>query len=209
MPPMEINPVPYGSPLVRSKNSSIFVSARSIFLNVWNKFDSIRRNTRCLQPHGSSIVTVFPGNERRSLEHQQTAFESEHYRMEIFTEQDKFVGLLGYWTFDDYIYIEHLAVNPALRSGGYGSRIVSKFLSSTDKTIILEIEQVTDELTARRLHFYERLGFRTNPYDHIQPLYHEDDPTGFHLTILSYPHPITPALYDRFNRQLHSVVLKK
>ena len=151
----------------------------------------------------------FPRNERRSLEHQQTAFESEHYRMEIFTEQDKFVGLIGYWTFNEYVYVEHLAVNPALRSGGYGSRIVSQFLSSTNRTIILEIEQVTDDLTARRLRFYERLGFQINPYDHIQPLYHEDDPTGFHLTILSFPDPITPEMYDRFNRELHTIVLKK
>lgn len=151
----------------------------------------------------------FPRNERRSLAHQQTAFRSEHYRMEIFTEQDKFVGLIGYWTFNEYVYVEHLAVNPALRSGGYGSRIVSKFLSSTNRTIILEIEQVTDNLTARRLRFYERLGFRINPYDHIQPLYHEDDPVGFHLTILSYPDPITPELYAQFDQELRTTVLKK
>ena len=98
----------------------------------------------------------FPRNERRSLSHQQTAFQSVRYHMEIFTEQDKFIGLIGYWTFNEYVYVEHLAVNPALRSGGYGSRIVSKFLSSTNRTIILEIEQVTDNLTARRLRFYER-----------------------------------------------------
>ena len=151
----------------------------------------------------------FPRNERRSLSHQQTAFQSVRYHMEIFTEQDKFIGLIGYWTFNEYVYVEHLAVNPTLRSGGYGSRIVSDFLSATNKTVILEIERVTDKTTARRLRFYERLGFQNNPYDHIQPLYHEDDPVGFHLTILSYPDPITPELYAQFDQELRTTVLKK
>ena len=80
---------------------------------------------------------------------------------------------------------------------------------STDKTVILEIEPVVDEPTARRFRFYEKLGFRTNPYRHTQHLYHEDDPRGFMLTVLSYPGTITQPQYDRFDRDLRSIVMKR
>lgn len=100
----------------------------------------------------------FPRVERRTLEHQKTALRSELYSLLAYTDEGKFVGLVGYWEFDSYVYIEHLCVDPSLRSGGYGSRIMKHLCGSTDKTVILEIEPVVDEPTARRLRFYEKLG---------------------------------------------------
>ena len=151
----------------------------------------------------------FPRVERRTLEHQKTALRSELYSLLAYTDEGKFVGLVGYWEFDSYVYIEHLSVDPSLRSGGYGSRIMKHLCGSTDKTVILEIEPVVDEPTARRFRFYEKLGFRTNPYRHTQHLYHEDDPRGFMLTVLSYPGTITQPQYDRFDRDLRSIVMKR
>ena len=151
----------------------------------------------------------FPRVERRTLEHQKTALRSELYSLLAYTDEGKFVGLVGYWEFDSYVYIEHLCVDPSLRSGGYGSRIMKHLCGSTDKTVILEIEPVVDEPTARRFRFYEKLGFRTNPYRHTQHLYHEDDPRGFMLTVLSCPGTITQPQYDRFDRDLRSIVMKR
>lgn len=151
----------------------------------------------------------FPRNERRSYDHQRTAFHSPHYYMGLYVEGDRVNGLLGYWEFDDYIYIEHLAVNPSLRGGGYGTRILAGLIDTTEKTLILEIEPVESEYTMKRFRFYERLGFKTNPYAHIQPLYHDDDPEGFMLMILTYPHPLSFEFYQRFYHDLKTLVMKK
>lgn len=150
----------------------------------------------------------FPRVERRTLEHQQIALRSDDYRLMAYAEGDTLAGLIGYWEFADYIYVEHLAVNPAMRGGGYGSRMMRELIGSTAKTIILEIEPVQDEQTARRLRFYEKLGFRVNPYAHAQHMYHDDDPQGFALTVLSYPEPISRSQYERFNDDLQQVVMK-
>ena len=149
----------------------------------------------------------FPRNERRSIDHQRAAFCSDRYRLDAFVEDDRVAGLAGYWDFPDYVYIEHLAIDSGLRGGGYGSRIVRELLERVGKTVILEIEPVEDEITARRLRFYEKLGFRANPYPHRQHKYHDDDPEGFGLTILSYPAEISERDYERFDRDLRKTVM--
>lgn len=151
----------------------------------------------------------FPYAERRTPAHQRTALRSADYHMNAYAEDGAVAGLIGYWEFPDYLYVEHLAVNPELRGSGHGSRIMRELIGSTDKTIILEIEPVEDEATARRLRFYEKLGFRTNPYRHPQHRYHEDDPDDLLLTILSYPDPISAQTYERFNRDLQDVVMRR
>ena len=47
----------------------------------------------------------FPRVERRTLEHQKTALRSELYSLLAYTDEGKFVGLVGYWEFDSYVYI--------------------------------------------------------------------------------------------------------
>lgn len=151
----------------------------------------------------------FPRNERRTLEHQQTAFQSNQYHLNAYTEKGTLLGLLGYWEFDDYIYIEHLAINPVIRSGGHGSRILSALIESTSKALILEIEPVENDLTLRRLRFYERLGFQETSYPHRQHRYHDDDPEDFRLVILCHPQIISPELYKQFDDDLQAIVMKK
>ena len=149
----------------------------------------------------------FPRNERRSFDRQQAAFRSDRYRLNAYLENGKIVGLAGYWDFPDYVYVEHLAVDSGLRGGGYGGRMLEDLLRSVAKTVVLEIEPVEDEATARRLRFYERAGFRVNSHAHRQYKYHDDDPDDFALTVLSYPDEISAEQYERFDRDLRETVM--
>lgn len=154
--------------------------------------------------------TSFPIFEQRTLEHQQTALRSPDFYFMAYHEGDTLVGFIGYWEIGDYLYIEHYAINPALRGGGYGSKILNALIGNTDRTIILEIDEVKDEISTRRLHFYQRLGFVMNPYVHPLHRYRENaEHEDAKLSILTYPKAIDRETYERFNRDLGEIVMKR
>ena len=62
----------------------------------------------------------FPLSEQRTEFQQKMAFESERYRLVCHEENNVLVGFISYWDFDNFIYIEHFAVNKDLRGRGYG-----------------------------------------------------------------------------------------
>lgn len=154
-------------------------------------------------------LTSFPLCEQRTLDHQQTALRSELYHLDCYTEDDKIIGFLGYWDFPDYLYIEHFAINSDFRNGGYGSRILRSLLESTDKPVIIEIDPQIDEISIRRLHFYERLGFKMTPFVHPLHKYQPHDHEDMNLTILTYPEAIPEELYKQYNNHMHTVVMKR
>mgnify|MGYP003295387530 CR=1 FL=1 len=86
----------------------------------------------------------------------------------------KALGLLTTWEFDDFIYIEHFAINPSLRSQGYGSEALKAFIHEQGKPLVLEAEPPADEMTHRRIRFYERIDLTLYDYPYIQPAYTEE-----------------------------------
>ena len=81
------------------------------------------------------------------------------------------LGLLTTWHFEEFIYIEHFAIDPDLRSRGYGAQAIKTFIKENGKPIILEAEPPTDDITCRRIRFYERLGLTLYDFPYIQPAY--------------------------------------
>ncbi len=167
-------------------------------------------NDPLFAPVWEIYTASFPICEQRTLAHQQTAFRSPDFHFLAYYEGNIPVGLIGYWEIDDYLYIEHYAINPTLRGGGYGSRILEEMIRHTDRTVILEIDDVTDEISTRRLHFYQRLGFVLNPYLHPLHRYREGaEHQNAVLKILSYPTAIDSTTYERFNHDLETIVMKR
>ena len=83
----------------------------------------------------------------------------------------KLLGLLTTWHFETFVYIEHFAIDPALRSQGYGTEALKTFISKQEKPIILEAEPPTDDITRRRIGFYQRNGLTLYDFPYIQPAY--------------------------------------
>lgn len=117
------------------------------------------------------IKESFPKEEYRDYEKQKTLFRHPEYR--IFVKKDKeseeIKAFLAVWEFDSFVYVEHFAVNPAMRNGGIGSKMLKTLMEATDKMIILEVEPPEDEMAVRRIGFYKRNGFYFNEYPYIQP----------------------------------------
>ena len=116
----------------------------------------------------------------------------------------KALGLLTTWEFDDFIYIEHFAIDPTLRSQGYGSEALKAFIHEHGKPIVLEAEPPTDALSIRRIEFYERIGLTLYDFPYMQPAYTEDShPVELRLmgTIDTEATPLTDV-----EQQLHREV---
>ncbi|NDV95563.1 N-acetyltransferase [Dysgonomonas sp. 521] len=153
----------------------------------------------------------FPLHEQRSGEQQRNAFENEHYRLIakiVFTDKFNLASFISYWDFDSYVYIEHFAVNPLMRGQNVGSSSLKLFADLIKKPVLLEIDPLIDEISNKRFHFYERLGYQLNSYTHYHPAYNTQFPPH-QLLVLSYPDKINQKQYDRFKSDLEHIVMNK
>ena len=113
----------------------------------------------------------FPKDEYRDYQKQKELFQNPEYQILIEKDPEfrKIKAFFAAWEFETFIYVEHFAVNPVLRNGGVGSRMLKAWKEDAEKMIILEVEPPTEEIAVRRVRFYERNGFFFNDYPYIQP----------------------------------------
>lgn len=141
-------------------------------------------------------TNAFPYLERRDVQEHCRILKKSDYHMDVLADEDGFAGIVFYWETADFLFLEHLATVPEKRGNGFGGAAL-ELLKAKEKPIILEIEPPVDELTRRRLGFYERNGLVLNPYRHIQAKYHPGD-ENLELKILSWPRMLTQDEYDAF-----------
>ena len=109
------------------------------------------------------LTQSFPATERRGAAGQRALFSDSAYRVDILRAPDGGVqALIASWDFDDFVFLEHFAVDPACRSGGIGGQMLDAMLARCGKRACLEAELPETELAARRIGFYERHGFTVN-----------------------------------------------
>ena len=138
------------------------------------------------------LESSFPRDERRDREGQLRIFDRPEYRvLGIREEADKngvgaCAAIMAIWEFDDFIYLEHFAVKESMRNGGLGKKMLGEMISTFGKPAVLEVEPPEDDITRRRIAFYERNGFALNHYEYVQLAYGEDsEPVP--LKIMSCP----------------------
>ena len=100
------------------------------------------------------LTQSFPATERRGAAGQRALFSDSAYRVDIRRAPDGGVqALIASWDFDDFVFLEHFAVDPACRSGGIGGRMLNAMLARCGKRACLEAELPETELAARRIAF--------------------------------------------------------
>ena len=107
------------------------------------------------------------------------------------------MGLISYWKFNNFIFVEHLAILKNLRNKAIGTKAFKQFLSEIELPIVFEVEKPYDEISKRRINFYKRLGIVFNDFDYFQPSYHGGD-DKVPMFFVSYPNPISKVQYLRY-----------
>ena len=171
-----------------------------------------------IDSNGSSADTAFrniydisfPIYEQRTVEQQQDAFSDSRYHLDCHIDpvNDLLLGFIAYWRFDSYTYVEHFAIHPNERGKGLGGLILKNLIEQESGRVLLEIDPVTDNVSAARLHFYQLHGFVENPYPHTHPAYRNGYP-DHSLVVLSSGETIPDIEYKRFASDLNRVIIKK
>lgn len=130
----------------------------------------------------------FPEMEQRSEEQLLRALRDSAFTADGIWLDGMLAGICYHWRYDGSHYVEHLAVSPTVRGQQIGSRALAQFCDR--RRVVLEIDPPEDEISVRRLRFYERLGFRRNPHEYIHPSFRP--PFVHHaLVLMSYPALLT------------------
>lgn len=118
----------------------------------------------------------FPEGERRAFTLLRDLLQNEtRFYIYVLLRDGIYVGFITAWTFDDFIYAEHFAIDESARNGGIGANAMKRFLSFCDKPVVLEVEMPADEMSRRRVGFYERLGYQLDNQIYFQPPYREGE----------------------------------
>lgn len=146
----------------------------------------------------------FPPCERRSERDCAAVLGDDRLHAECVFDGERFAGLIFWWQAGDgWAYLEHLAVDPALRGRSYGARMLRDLRARVGR-VVLEIEPPEDDISRRRRGFYERNGFVYNAYDYIHPSYSQP-PRPHRLVVMSAPAALAPAAFEAFRAFAHGV----
>ena len=163
----------------------------------------------------------FPDDEYRLYNEQLALFEEPEYRIYYVpvtgwegsgdnshgNSAMHAAGFLAVWEFESFTYIEHFAVDPVLRNSGTGSAMLQELVRKYQKQICLEVELPEDELTRRRIGFYERNGFVFNEYPYIQPPISKGK-SPVPLRVMTYGKGITRQAFEEMRKVLYRRVYK-
>lgn len=132
------------------------------------------------------LTESFPPNEYRDLK--DLRHYSDHntlFHASIIHEKEKLVGLINYWDFANFCYIEHFAIENSMRSRGYGAFSLFLLKKIINKPIILEVELPLKEQAIKRIKFYRRQGFELWNNYYEQPPYRSNE-KSYPMLLMAY-----------------------
>ena len=146
---------------------------------------------------------AFPASERREGEQ---LFRLIREKQEMFfnaVECDgELSGLFIYWRFEEFYYLEHLAVYPEMRNKKIGQQVLDYIAGNLPGLRLLEVEPTDTEIAARRVNYYRRNGYEVLDKHYRQPSYRSRD---YVLSLWLMGNKSTDKL-EEFKRQIRDEV---
>lgn len=132
------------------------------------------------------LVDSFPQNEYRDLpDFRDFTDNNPLFHNNIILENDRLAGMITYWDFSDFYYIEHFAIDKSMRGKGYGAYSLFLLKRMINKPLVLEVELPVKEQSLRRIRFYQRQGFSLMNNYYEQPPYRPSD-NSYPMLIMVY-----------------------
>ena len=121
------------------------------------------------------------------------------FALRLLCDDGRRVGFISCWQWPDLAYVEHFAVDPAVRGGGYGAAALQRLCAEACTPVVLEVEKPHDEMSRRRIGFYRRCGFVLSERPYVQPPYSEGArPLPLHLMFFAAPSAGSDVVPDSF-----------
>ena len=154
------------------------------------------------------LETSFPPTERRVKNGQRDLFDTEKVYEVYGLKNEKthtVEAFLAVWELDNVLFLEHFAVDPALRGKGLGSGLLRELASNAKKPLCLEVEPPQTDVAKRRIEFYKRNGFFLNEYPYTQPSLAEGQPP-IPLLIMTYGKAVDQIGFEKIRDELYERV---
>ncbi len=116
---------------------------------------------------------AFPPEEYRPKEKQYAILDDSNYNAYVLTDNNEICAFIATWKLDGFYFAEHLAVSKQMRNRGIGSEFLKKYLDLIRIPLVLEVENLSDSISQRRIGFYKRLGFVLTDICYDQPNFQE------------------------------------
>lgn len=145
----------------------------------------------------------FPEAERRafSLVRELVRKEARFSMYGLYKEQ-AYAGFITAWHFGSFVYAEHFAIDASARNGGIGGEAMKQFLALCDVPVVLEVEIPVDEMSKRRIGFYERLGYVLDDHVYFQPPYRAGE-ASLEMRLMTYGEIDLKLSFDKVSREIH------
>lgn len=111
----------------------------------------------------------FPTKEVKEYSYVKEMFESGNAHALVQKEDDTIIGALCYMEVEEYVFIDYFVIIDAFQGKQLGQQMLQYFKNTINKPIILEVELPTDDISKRRIAFYERMGFILNEHEYVVP----------------------------------------
>ncbi|MDR1172611.1 MAG: GNAT family N-acetyltransferase [Bacteroidales bacterium] len=159
-----------------------------------------------LSPLRDIYESAFPANERREFDSviELARTNPDFILYEILRDNEP-AGLFSTWNAGSFVFIEHFATSEKYRGRGIGQRVIESWLAGQTQPVVLEVERPDEEMSRRRIRFYERSGFRLWPVNYMQPAYSIDsNPVSMHL--MTYGGIDLDEMLDEVTQQVYRTV---
>jgi ribosomal protein S18 acetylase RimI-like enzyme len=150
----------------------------------------------------------FPLDERRSFDELTSLLSYPDMHLCVLISESQLVGFIIYWQWDDLVFVEHLAIAPEQRGKQFGQQAMAHLFQLNSPYVVLEVERPTDEISRRRVRFYERQGFVLNAFDYVQPPY-QPDKLPVPMRLMSVPALTDQAAFDRLSALIKERVYER
>jgi len=131
-------------------------------------------------------ISSFASDERRNFEDLLLLCQNNpRHTFSLIVKSEVPVGFLISWQLDDFVFIEHFAVDHHLRGRGIGKDVIRLWLTQQSLPVVLEVEPPVHADQKRRILFYKQLGFRLYDIEYWQPPY-SPEKQSVKMQLMSY-----------------------